>query len=105
MRVSDTERREVARRLREVPVRAVCDAIITLHCLIWPPNITYTGVNQLFARLADLIEPWHETTEDVSCDYGKFECKVCGCRVDDVTAVDNGGINFCPDCGREIGDD
>lgn len=56
----------------------------------------------MFERLADLIEPRHETTEDVSDDYGKFECGKCGCRIDDVTAVDNGGINFCPDCGKEI---
>lgn len=59
----------------------------------------------LFYCLADLIEPERETTEDVSESYGEFECKACGCRIDDVTAVDNGGINFCPDCGREIEDD
>lgn len=60
------------------------------------------SLRQVILHLADLIEPRHETTEDVSGDYGKFECGKCGCRIDDVTAVDNGGINFCPDCGREV---
>ena len=57
MTISDKERHEIARKLRELPARDVYDMAITLHCLIWPPNITYTGIDQLFARLADLIDP------------------------------------------------
>lgn len=111
--ISDEERREVAARLRGLDVkitsrdtleRAV-DKFMKAVCGDIPFSPIRYSVRNLCGlanMLADLIEPRHETTEDVSDDYGKFECGKCGCRIDDVTAVDNGGINFCPDCGKEI---
>ena len=121
--ISDAERREVARRLRKCNFADGTSDVAEIERIdekfaarfVFVPNL----VREIFAhdtkavfsfheigdRLADLIEPERETTEDVSDDYGKFECGKCGCRIDDVAAVDNGGINFCPDCGREVDDD
>lgn len=96
--ISNEERREVARRLR-ANADLCPNVLFDLHEAVGDATYTQGG---LAKRLADLIEPLHETTEDVSDNYGKFECGKCGCRIDDVTAVDNGGINFCPDCGKEI---
>ena len=96
--ISNEERREVAWRLR-ANADLCPNVLFDLHEAAGDATYTQGG---LAKRLADLIEPRHETTEDVSDDYGKFECGKCGCRIDDVTAVDNGGINFCPDCGKEI---
>lgn len=96
--ISNEERREVARRLR-ANADLCPNVLFDLHEAVGDATYTQGG---LAKRLADLIEPQYETTEDVSDDYGKFECGKCGCRIDDVTAVDNGGINFCPDCGKEI---
>lgn len=121
--ISNEERREVARRLRKCNFADGTSDVAEIERIdekfaarfVFVPNL----VREIFAhdtkavfsfheigdRLADLIEPERETTEDVSKSYGKFECKACGCRIDDVTAVDNGGISFCPDCGREVDDD
>lgn len=96
--ISNEERREVAWRLR-ANADLCPNVLFDLHEAVGDATYTQGG---LAKRLADLIEPRHETTEDVSDDYGKFECGKCGCRIDDVTAVGNGGINFCPDCGKEI---
>lgn len=96
--ISNEERREVAWRLR-ANADLCPNVLFDLHEAVGDATYTQGG---LAKRLADLIEPRYETTEDVSDDYGKFECGECGCRIDDVTAVDNGGINFCPDCGKEI---
>lgn len=99
--ISNEERREVARRLR-ANADLCPNVLFDLHEAVGDATYTQGG---LAKRLADLIEPRHETTEDISDNYGKFERRKCGCRIDDVTAVDNGGINFCPDCGREVIED
>ena len=96
--ISNEERREVAWRLR-ANADLCPNVLFDLHEAVGDATYTQGG---LAKRLADLIEPRHVTTEYVSDDFGKFECGKCGCRIDDVTAVDNGGINFCPDCGKEI---
>lgn len=98
MRISDEERHEVARRLRANA--DLCPSVLfNLHEAVGDTTYTQEG---LAKRLANLIEPERETTEDVSESYGEFECGKCGCRINDVTAVDYGGINFCPDCGKEV---
>lgn len=106
--ISDTERREAAENLRNLTIgRSIqykeqffdelAEVVVGFE--------DYHDFDVVLEKLADLIEPRHETTEDISDNYGKFECGKCGCRIDDVTAVDNGGINFCPDCGREVIED
>lgn len=54
------------------------------------------------SKLADLIGRESDTTEDISKVYGTFECKRCGCVVKDTCAIDNGAINYCPDCGLMV---
>lgn len=106
--ISDSERRDVAQKLREIEWRTMPELtdgeiLDLLAASVGFNRCTIEDFDEgLLGRIADLIEPERETTEDVSDDYGKFECGKCGCRIDDVTAVDNGGINFCPDCGREV---
>lgn len=96
--ISDEERHEIAKKLR-ANADLCPNVLFDLHEAVGDSTYTQGG---LAKRLADLIEPERETTEDVSESYEKFECKVCGCRIDDITALDYGGINFCPDCGREV---
>lgn len=103
--ISDTERREVAENLRHLTIGRYIQYKEQFFDELAETVLgfgDFHDFNTVLEKLADLIEPRHETTEDVSGDYGKFECGKCGCRIDDVTAVDNGGINFCPDCGREV---
>lgn len=118
--ISDEERREVAARLRKCNFADGTSDVAEIEGIdekfaarfVFVSNL----VREIFAhdtktvfsfyeignRLADLIESEREKTEDVSKSYGKFECEKCGCCIDDITAVDYGGINFCPDCGREV---
>ena len=100
MRISDEECYKIARKLRWPKDSLLAypdEELIRLRSVV---ECQYK--QDLYERLADLIDPRRETTEDVSESYGEFECKACGCRINDVTAVDYGGINFCPDCGREV---
>ena len=103
--ISDSERREVARKLRELSETESVASFLeddVRNDMVLRAIRAVVGKGDVFERLADLIEPERETTMDVSESYGEFECEVCGCRVDDVTAVDNGAICFCPDCGAEV---
>ena len=40
--------------------------------------------------------------QDISTEYGRFECSEGGCIITDTSVIDNGGINFCPDCGLPV---
>lgn len=103
--ISDEERKKAVKFLREREcVKLDCHECYQMSEMLLGRQNALCAIDEQWGALADLIEPERETTEDVSDDYGKFECGKCGCRIDDVTAVDNGGINFCPDCGREIGE-
>lgn len=113
MRASDEERREVARKLRD----SMFNAGVKFKCgdTSWSKlyrtlfggymdsnqaNVTY---NKVVQKLAELIEPEPEQIcEDISTEYGKFECSNCGCRITDTTCVENGGVYFCPDCGKAV---
>lgn len=84
--ISDTDRREVARRLRE------------LGKLAYSPDNTYElmadalsvddfeGTDELFSRLADLIDP--------ECRHEEF-CRVCGHMIPD-------GWSECPRCRSKV---
>lgn len=106
MAISDEERHEIARKLRELPARAVYDMAITLHCLIWPPNITYTGIDQLFARLADLIDRPAIKPEPSGRAY--WRCPRCGAFNYRSAVTDCCGVipaHYCANCGAEIKDE
>ena len=107
MKINHEKRMKVVANLRSITddelsfmfLGEILNYAIGGYCLDDEGNIDERLV---LKHLADLIDPRRETTEDVSESYGEFECKACGCRINDTTAVDYGGIYFCPDCGREV---
>ena len=53
--------------------------------------------------LADLIEPMPKPVcLDASDVFGRFKCSECGCVIYDISQVDFGMVNYCPDCGRWV---
>ena len=119
MRISDEERRELAKKLRNsnyfVDVgnmmstcllsltRAANELGLEHEC----NYLTMDGVS----RLADLIDrPTCRNVYDESkagaCENG-FECSECGNVVEDGEGwLVNGTFNYCSECGREVvGDD
>lgn len=99
---TNDERRDVARKLRAIDYDALKESLICafLDAIGETGYLDWVGVAH---RLADLIEPEPERTcEDVSKEYGKFECSYCGCKITDTMCVDNGLVHFCPDCGRSV---
>lgn len=102
--VTDDDRREVAKRLRELPDipsemgtwegglmfiepsradEADYSQIhkVLLGCL--PADYMHPcDYEELHARLADLIEPEEQTCHDVSFDSREFVCSWCGCHID-----------------------
>ena len=110
MTVSDDERREVARRLREP---------YTLFRSL-PEAFGFTGqvsIYELRYRLADLIEPEPERTcrPHVWCDgleecHGVYErwiaeCESCGATLGESFSdeqVRSFLPNYCPNCGAKV---
>lgn len=97
--ISDEERREVARKLRqylkkyETPDwRAFCNIILGSGRL---DNLRKA---QAFDRLADLID--RPTTHIDVNEYGRACCANCG--YDDWYLAD--GSRYCPNCGAEVDD-
>lgn len=104
---SDSERREVAARLRnfeqlrgvfrESNVCAFCDVL----------GVGYMDWEHICARLADLIdrptcrfEPAYEP--DVIGEVSLIECGKCGWTVEPWNA---GDFRYCPNCGAEVTED
>ena len=102
--ISDTERREVARNLREIEERTMLDLTDgeLLDLLAGAVGLDgYEGGN-LFDYLADLID------RPTTTRHGKFRtkygretpcCEVCGYSIGDMR------WNHCPKCGAVIADD
>jgi hypothetical protein len=125
---TNEERREVARKLRETSdeIRDWCDTNpywYVMKCIYG--DVEIHDDNELFYRLADLIEPepeWmcHNLSEFQDCDC--FTCSNCGesyemrrleydideyCTLDDaIKALDYDGcdcdVRYCPNCGAEV---
>lgn len=110
--VSDEERREVAKRLREISYKPgwslgdwwlrVHGAVVgSEHCLCPQEDV---------AVIADLIDPGvchnvYDENEIGVCVNG-FECPACGCVVEDCEGYYvKGEWNRCPKCGRMVVDD
>lgn len=55
--------------------------------------------DEFVRRIAAMLEPGE--CEDVSTQDGRFICSKCGCKVWE-DAVDNGMLNYCPDCGLAV---
>ena len=115
--ISDDERREVVKRLRNGGVARDPEEAYTL--LLWcvgirpqlPATSTY---DDAMVRLADLID--RPTCHDVGGGY-EFRCSACGCVIhifrdggffgEDDSAMTVGGDSlyaphYCPNCGAEV---
>lgn len=68
---------------------------------VMEPDIGYHEVNDVFERIADLIDRGGCENETGACDNG-FECPACGCRIEDEGHYRVSGTwDFCPQCGRK----
>lgn len=114
--ISDEERREVAKRLRqrrkeldgkEPPLGS---GLAASTDLLEIAKVAKCESKELFYRLADLIDPGvchnvYDENEMGACVNG-FECSVCGCVVEDCEGYYvKGEWNRCPKCGRMVADD
>ena len=109
MRISDTERREVARKLREIEelnnINAATDREL-LDAIAYVIGMgSYGGVwcSALLNKLADLIDrPTCRNAAD-PYDGSFFECPRCGERWELIcgSPADN-NLGFCPGCGAEV---
>lgn len=107
--ISDTERREIARKLREIEWRtmpALTDGEI-LDLLAKSVGFDQCGSKSfddgLFERIAELVDrPTCKNSEDLY-DGSFFECSECGERWELTcgSPADN-NLNFCPRCGAEV---
>lgn len=125
--VTNDERRAVAARIRELRKHAWDESSVfdLLGCAVEECGLDDT--DQLFARLADLIEPgpqcpyysderhWcgiydietERTCHIVMVSPGEWECSACGGGID-WDSYDEGDLpncNYCPNCGAKVVDE
>ena len=106
---ANDERREVAARIRELRKHVWDESSVfdLLGCAVEERGIDDT--DQLFARLADLIEP-EERTCRLTYDtvHDDMVCSSCGAWLDMVAYSEletSGQIRYCPACGARVVDD
>lgn len=100
--LTNNERRSVAQRLRNDAEGGVLPHMNFLQAISY--DIGSDGsVEGTLNRLADLIEPMPKPVcLDASDVIGRFKCSECGCVIYDISQVDFGMVNYCPDCGRWV---
>ena len=105
--VTDSERREVAARMRELDVSVFRDSAIVpfLDCL----GAGYMGWRGVLDALADLID--RPACENVSGCGDVFVCGECRARIELIGEMGNehGEVfsvpfqpRYCPSCGAEV---
>lgn len=109
--VTDEERREAIENLRCLSymnrVRYKEEFYELLDETVMEPGTGYHEINDVFERIADLIdrsecENVYDENEMGACDNG-FECSACGCRVEDEEHYHVSGTwNFYPQCGKRV---
>ena len=115
---TDTERREVARRLRHAWVNVPDTNRVRHHLRVLYEIYEAIGVSgdrrdaiDLFDRLADLIEPESERTCRVECYPPGYEdnlhyevCSECGAILTAMRPGDRHSkrANYCPSCGARV---
>lgn len=109
MAISDTERREVARKLREIEGRTTSELTDGELLDLLADKVRFGRYGSknfdemLFGRIADLID--RPTCENIADPYDGsfFECSKCGERWELTcgSPADN-NLNFCPRCGAEV---
>lgn len=116
MTISDAERREAAENLRYLSdgnrVRYKEEFFELLDETVMEPNTGYHEMNDVFDRLADLID--RPTCHDVAdFDRESFKCSRCGFRVLSIDGAPDaaklvgtkGGVvdfGYCPNCGERV---
>lgn len=130
MSVTNEERREMARELRELPIDMyevlkswgfegidTCCSDQTDYYLIHQAvfgcvpaeHMHPCDYKELHMRLADLIEPEpvERTCHIVMVSPGEWECSACGGGID-WDSYDEGDLpncNYCPNCGAKVVDE
>ena len=109
MAISDEERHEIARKLREIERQTLCelnDGEI-LDLLAASVGFDRYGSKNfddgLFERIAELVERPTCKNSEYLYDGSFFECSECGERweLSCGSPADN-SLNFCPRCGAEV---
>lgn len=107
--ISDTERREIARKLREIERQTLCELTDgeLIDFLAVAVGLDRYGSKNfddgLFERIADLIDRPTCKNSEYLYDGSFFECSECGERWELTcgSPADN-NLNFCPRCGAEV---
>lgn len=99
MTITNDERREVARRLRETGEELGSAALLWYHIAKALGVRTATDGKTACDMLADLIEPEPERT----C-YPVFEDEILVCS-ECSEDIDGYGWNYCPNCGAKVVDE
>lgn len=107
--ISDTERREIARKLREIEGRTTSELTDGELLDLLADKVRFGRYGSknfdevLFGRIADLIDrPICRNIAD-PYDGSFFECSKCGERWELTcgSPADN-NLSFCPRCGAEV---
>lgn len=104
--IDDSERREVARRLRELKDPYWAGGNSSEASMDVMGVESYLRRNGLSSNLADLIEPEPERTcQDVE-GGNFFRCSKCGCELmrfaDGWKPLYMGEVRYCPNCGARV---
>lgn len=107
--ISDTERREIARKLREIEGRTTSELTDGELLDLLADKVRFGRYGSknfdevLFGRIADLID--RPTCKNIADPYDGsfFECSKCGERWELTcgSPADN-NLCFCPRCGAEV---
>lgn len=115
--ISDTERREAARKLREIEWRTMPEMTDGEILDLLAASVGFDQYRNedfdegLLGRIADLIDrptccnvydEIYDEYEGGRCENG-FKCSKCGEIVEDCEGYRvTGTFNYCPKCGREV---
>ena len=108
---TNDERREVAARIRALREHAWDESSVfdLLGCAVEECGLDDT--DQLFAHLADLIEPEERTCRDECGGELDFHCSECGCHLYLISIENEPSLvlgeaviqpSFCPNCGAKV---
>lgn len=109
MRISDEERREAARKLREIEWRTMPELTDGEILNLLAASVGFVQYRNedfdegLLGRIAELVDrPTCKNSEDIY-DGSFFECSKCGERweLSCGSPADN-HLGFCPRCGAEV---
>lgn len=107
--ISDTERREIARKLREIEGRTTSELTDGELLDLLADKVRFGRYGSknfdegLFERIAELVDRPTCKNSEYLYDGSFFECSKCGERWELTcgSPADN-NLNFCPRCGAEV---